>query len=126
MYRLMRRFSFEASHVLTYYEGACSRLHGHTWQGELWIMARHLKGSGSEEGMVIDFKRLAVAIDMVLRQLDHQHLNDSLGMKQPTSERVCKWLYDAFVTVLTQYGTLTVEKVVLEETRDSRCEYDGE
>lgn len=126
MFRLARRFSFEASHVLEGYEGPCSRLHGHTWRGELWIVGRHLVGEGSEAGMLLDFNRLDVAIRMVLMRLDHRHLNDVLAMKKPTSELVCSWLYRQFEIMLSQFGWVTVEKVVLEETADSRCEYDGD
>ena len=57
--QLIRRFSFEATHLLPYHEGDCRHVHGHSYRLEVQIngpvQAEHI---GPESGMVMDLKRL--------------------------------------------------------------------
>ena len=57
--QLIRRFSFEAAHLLPYHEGDCRHVHGHSYRLEVQIngpvQAEHI---GPESGMVMDLKRL--------------------------------------------------------------------
>lgn len=117
---LRKRFRFEASHQLPRHDGKCARLHGHSWQGELEIAGQVLATSGPTTGMVQDFNTLSAALAPVLRDyLDHYHLNDSLGLADPTSEQIARWLYDRLAPALP-----TLRAVTIEETCTSSCRYE--
>lgn len=57
--QLIRRFSFEAAHLLPYHEGDCRHVHGHSYRLEVQINGPvQTENSGPESGMVMDLKRL--------------------------------------------------------------------
>lgn len=73
MIRLTREFSFESSHALSGYDGACSQIHGHSYR--LFVT---IKGEPSTDesdpklGMVMDFGTLkGVVKKNVIDRLDH-------------------------------------------------------
>lgn len=62
---------FEAAHKLPNYNGACQRLHGHSWR--LWVTASGIVNTTT--GMVVDFTRLKELVDVkIIYRLDHQYL----------------------------------------------------
>jgi 6-pyruvoyltetrahydropterin/6-carboxytetrahydropterin synthase len=80
-----KRFTFEASHVLSGLpEGhQCARLHGHGYTVEVEVAADALTGPG----WVTDFGDLAPFGRYLDEHFDHRHLNDVLE-DQPTSENL--------------------------------------
>lgn len=73
MIRLTREFSFESSHALSGYDGACSQIHGHSYR--LFVT---IKGEPSTDesdpklGMVMDFGTLKGVVNKnVIDRLDH-------------------------------------------------------
>jgi 6-pyruvoyltetrahydropterin/6-carboxytetrahydropterin synthase len=90
-----KTFSFEASHILPHYDGKCSRLHGHSWRGTVYLKAEKLKTEGPHRSMVADFESLATNFinPLVEEYLDHYHLNDTLKIPNPSCEEVAKWMY---------------------------------
>lgn len=89
MYRIKKRFSFSASHII---EGLpeghkCSRLHGHNYEVELVLQSEEL----DEVGFVVDYGDLNPFKRFIDETLDHRHLNDILS---PTSaEAIAAFLY---------------------------------
>lgn len=118
-WKLEKEFRFEASHTLPHHEGKCSRLHGHSWKGKLICEGGKLQTSGSESGMLVDYGELSKMVKpLVEKYLDHWHLNESLQMESPTSEKIAQWIYEQIKPQIP-----LLKSVVIEETCTSRCEY---
>lgn len=119
MFRLEKKFRFEASHVLPYHDGKCARMHGHSWVGTLVLEADGLQQSGPQTGMVWDFGLVSLAIKNLLEwSLDHWHLNDTTGLTNPTSEELARWIFNK---VKADLPLLT--EVRVEETCTSSANY---
>jgi len=75
---ITRRATFEAAHSLPNHDGKCRNLHGHAYTLEVSVSGPIIQ-AGPKEGMVMDFADISAAIDTeVLKQWDHQFLNDLL------------------------------------------------
>jgi 6-pyruvoyltetrahydropterin/6-carboxytetrahydropterin synthase len=119
---LEKEFRFEASHQLPEHDGKCSRLHGHSWRGRLVCQGDRLQESGPKEGMLVDFSEMGALIKPIVEEkLDHWHLNESLGMRSPTSEAIAKWIFDQVKPKLP-----SLVAVMIEETCTSKCWYQPE
>ena len=87
--RVGKTFTFDAAHRLPEYDGKCQNLHGHTYTVEIV-----LAGCVRDGGMVLDFSRLKDIVDArVISVLDHAYLNDVPGLKVPTAENICSWIW---------------------------------
>jgi 6-pyruvoyltetrahydropterin/6-carboxytetrahydropterin synthase len=54
----------------------------------------HVEGPvGDTTGWVMDFADLDAVVAPVVAELDHQYLNEIVGLENPTSERVAEWLW---------------------------------
>jgi len=119
MWQLAKTFRFEASHQLHGHDGKCARLHGHSWGGVVYVQGDTLTPSGAKAGMVVDYADIKAALKPLLENyLDHWHLNDSLGIANPTSEEVSRWIFNK----LKESG-LNVSAVRIDETCTSQCLY---
>ena len=116
---LSKTYSFEAAHRLPLVppEHKCSRLHGHSFQVDVSVT-----GDVDERmGWLVDFADIsAVAEPILLGQLDHRTLNDVPGLENPTSERLCQWLWERLRPQLPGLSAITVH-----ETCAARCTYRG-
>lgn len=94
MFELSVRAEFEAAHRIEGYIGKCSRLHGHSWTVEVCVV-----GSKTDNlGMVVDFKTIKGELRDLLKEFDHQYLNDlPMFVKgcNPTAENIAKYIYEA-------------------------------
>ncbi len=118
-FRLTKSFRFEASHQLPNHDGKCQRLHGHSWIGTLVVEGETLCQIGAKQGMVVDYSDLGAAVKpLVEGYLDHHHLNETTGLKNPTSEELARWIYDRLIPFIPQ---LVAVKVM--ETCTAECEY---
>lgn len=92
MYELMVESNFEAAHQLLGYEGPCEKLHGHSWRVQVFLEGENV----DKLGMVIDFKKVKGILKDVLKDFDHQNLNDLPEFKKinPTCENVAKVIYE--------------------------------
>ena len=92
-----KEFTFDAAHNLIGYEGACERLHGHTYKLIIGI-------SGVPDdnlGMVIDFKELKRLYQMYIEPVvDHQYLNETLPEMNTTAENMVVWLFNKFQGII--------------------------
>lgn len=126
MYRLTKKFRFEASHRLPHHDGKCQRLHGHSWSVEVCVEARLTQFEGPESGMAFDFSRIKTAMAPLLEEkLDHHHLNTSLECESPTSEYVARWLFMQLDERLELPAGCKLVEVRVDETCTSACTYRG-
>jgi 6-pyruvoyltetrahydropterin/6-carboxytetrahydropterin synthase len=116
--RLVHEFRFEAAHRLPKVAPGhkCARLHGHSFRVELAV-----GGPVDEEtGWYIDFQRLFDAWKPLHEELDHHYLNDIRGLENPTSELLARWIWTRVKVTLPELA-----RVVVCETCEMRCEYEG-
>lgn len=115
---LVREYRFEAAHFLPKVpEGhRCRRMHGHSFKIDVVIGGQ----ADEESGFLIDFYDLDRVVQPVIDSLDHQLLNDIPGLENPTSERLCRHIYDRLAAQLAGLYSVTVW-----ETTDSRSIYYG-
>jgi 6-pyruvoyltetrahydropterin/6-carboxytetrahydropterin synthase len=111
-FRIMRRFVLQAAHHLprTPDGHKCKRMHGHTYEVELWF-----EGDVDETaGWFMDFSEIDELYDgRVHTVLDHTLLNDTI--ENPTTENLCVWIARAvnhprlFKVVARENGHSAVE-----------------
>ena len=95
----------------------CAKMHGHSFRVEI-----HIRGkTGSDSGWVMDYAEIAAAFEPLLDQLDHKNLNRIAGLTNPTSENLCRWIWQRLKPVLPQ-----LSRIVLQESPESGCVYEGE
>jgi 6-pyruvoyltetrahydropterin/6-carboxytetrahydropterin synthase len=117
--RLIRELRFEAAHRLPRVPPGhkCARLHGHSFKIELGIYGP----VNPETGWLIDFGELDQLWQPIHELLDHNYLNEVPGLENPTSENLARWLWDRIKPQLPE-----LERVIVHETCDARCEYAGQ
>lgn len=94
---ICKAFTFHASHQLPNHDGPCRRLHGHTYRLEVFVTGNVRTADGSsEECMVMDFARIKKLYEEIEDLVEHQHLNDSIPMRVPTSENLAHWFWEHF------------------------------
>jgi 6-pyruvoyltetrahydropterin/6-carboxytetrahydropterin synthase len=82
-------FHFSAAHRLPYYDGPCSRMHGHNYQLRV-IVSGELE---PKSGMVVDFLLVQRAVEKeILPGVDHRVLNEL--MDNPTAENMLVWMWE--------------------------------
>lgn len=122
---MIKRFEFDAAHKLEAHDGKCAHLHGHRWIVELTLEAEELVTGGASDGMIVDFGKLKAYVQDVIGWLDHEYLNERLGMRQPTSEVLARWLYHQ-IAEMPRLPACTgkLVKIAVEESPGSRVEYE--
>ena len=107
MYKVVKRLNFCYGHRLLFYEGACSRIHGHNAILEIELSSNILDSLG----MVYDFCKIKkIADEFVVQKLDHRlilHKEDPLLSilekegeeififpNNPTAENIAKYIFD--------------------------------
>jgi 6-pyruvoyltetrahydropterin/6-carboxytetrahydropterin synthase len=119
-FRIGKRFSFSASHVLNAVpeDHKCRRLHGHNYEVEVVCTADEL----DHRGMVVDYLELDAVKRFVDATLDHRHLNDVLT-GEPTAERLAWWLYEALKQHLPPEVASRIQAIRVHETPKTWAEY---
>jgi len=109
-------FDYEAAHWLPLVpEGhQCGRMHGHSYHLTVTI-----RGPVGLDGFVIDFADVKAAVLPLVKQLDHQTLNEIDGLDNPTVENQLVWFWDR----LPIPGLFELH---LRETRTNSATYRGE
>lgn len=117
--RIYKEFRIEAAHLLPNVpEGhKCRRLHGHSF-----CIGVHVQGVPDPRlGWIMDFADIASAVSPLFEQLDHRCLNDIVGLENPTSENLARWIWVRLKPVLPGLAAIHVG-----ETCTSGCQYEGE
>lgn len=117
--RLFRELRFEAAHRLPKVPigHKCARLHGHSFKIELAVYGP----VNPETGWLIDFGEIDELWQPLHLLLDHNYLNEVPGLENPTSENLARWLWERMKPRLP-----ALERVIVHETCDARCEYSGD
>ncbi|MEE4107699.1 MAG: 6-carboxytetrahydropterin synthase, partial [Halieaceae bacterium] len=76
---------------------------------------------GATSGWIMDFGDIKAACRPVIDQLDHYYLNDIEGLENPTSENLCRWIWERLKPALP-----TLSAVEIKETCTTGCIYRGE
>jgi 6-pyruvoyltetrahydropterin/6-carboxytetrahydropterin synthase len=115
--RLERTYRFEAAHFLPKVPPGhkCARMHGHSYAIEVAIEGE----VDPERGWVVDFAAIDEHAAPLVKQLDHQVLNEIAGLANPTSELLAAWWWERLSAVLP------VVEIVVSETPTSRCVFTG-
>ena len=116
MFRLRVESQFDAAHKLIGYKGKCSRLHGHSWKVEAFVVGEKL----DDIGILVDYKMLKEKLGEISEKLDHGFLNDLKEIGTPTSENLSRYL---FHNLKGLPETVRLEKVRVWESTKSWCEY---
>ena len=89
-YTVSKSFGFEAAHALSHLPEThkCHRLHGHSY-GVVVFCA----GPLSDLGFVVDYADISRAMKPILDELDHQNLNEILGV-WTTAENLAAWILE--------------------------------
>ena len=116
--RLTRDFTFEAAHLLPKApEGhKCRRLHGHSFRVEVVVQGE----VDPATGWLLDYGDIKDVVEPVRQELDHYYLNEIPGLENPTSENLSAWIWKRLKPRLP-----TLARLVVHETCEARCEYEG-
>ena len=116
---IFKEFTFESAHRLPNVPPThkCARLHGHSYR-----VAIHVSGPVDPTlGWIIDFAEIKDAFAPVHAQLDHYYLNDIVGLENPTSENIARWMWQRLKPTLP-----LLSQIVIHETCTSGCIYRGD
>lgn len=138
MYQLSKKFRFESAHRLAKgYEGKCSNIHGHSWNGSLTIEVKEL----DQYDFAVDFGIMGKVTKALEELLDHAiflcsedkeivELCEKNKWKtftfgaNPTSETLAKFIFNYCAVKLAQLTLQAdVSFVEIEETCTTKCLY---
>lgn len=87
---IAKRFTFDAAHQLLGLplEHKCRRMHGHTYTVELVFTGP----VDVNTGFVVDYQAIADAWQPLHDILDHQYLNNVIGLEVPSTEYLAWWI----------------------------------
>ena len=121
MYSVRLEGSFSAAHQLRGYEGDCEQLHGHNWKVEVEVSGP----KPGKDGILIDFRELREMLKVVLKELDHQMLNELPAFTKinPTSENVARYIFDTMSSGLKSHKGLKLSLVRVYESEGSSSSY---
>lgn len=116
---LYREFTIEAGRYLpaVSVDHPCARMHGHTFIVQVHVTASVQK----ETGWIMDFAELDDKIQTVREKLDHKVLNEVIGLENPTTELLARWIWDRLTEDLPG-----LSKIIIQENPRSGCIYTGE
>ncbi len=109
-WELIIRQKFSAAHFLREYQGKCEKMHGHTFEVEVFIKADKLNNSG----ISFDFTELKSFLKNFLP--DHKTLNEEFSFS-PSAENLARFFYQQLKK------SYPVSKVVVWESSDCGAAY---
>ena len=119
MFRVSVEETFSSGHALRGYRGKCENVHGHNYRVQISIEGPQLDGIG----LLVDFTLVKHALRGIIKEIDHQFLNDLEPFKtvNPSAENMAKYFYEQLTARLKEIppGARLVEAVVWET--DTAC-----
>jgi 6-pyruvoyltetrahydropterin/6-carboxytetrahydropterin synthase len=112
-WELVVKQKFSAAHFLEHYRGKCEKMHGHTFQVEVFIKVRQL----DKAGIAIDFTEIKDYLKQILP--DHKALNDLYDFS-PSAENLARHL---FYQIREKYP---VSRIIVWESDDAGAVYADE
>jgi 6-pyruvoyltetrahydropterin/6-carboxytetrahydropterin synthase len=127
-FEVSKIFHFDMTHRLSFHDGKCKHLHGHTYKLEVFV-----RGIPDKNGFVLDFGILKKIVKReIIDVLDHSvavYDQDTLLRNtlvdtfrcvimpfETTAENLCAWIADRL-----QAKALHISKIVLWETPTSKA-----
>ena len=107
-FELSQSFYFEAAHTLIRSidaEGS-RRIHGHTYEAEVTIVGTPDKSTG----MLMDLAFFKNEINRVREKLDHQFLDEVIGLGPPTLENLCLYLNTELKKNIASVSKIKIER----------------
>ena len=106
--------------MLRNYKGKCENLHDHNWKVEVTVSTETL----DEAGMAIDFAELKRKTNSIIKQLDHQHLNEMEYFKNvnPSSENIAAYIFNLLNEKLEDKN-VRLTNVSVWESENSKASY---
>ena len=86
--KVTKEITFDVAHMLSYYEGKCANLHGHTYKLQVT-----LKGNVDDEThMVLDFNILKDVLNQsVIDVFDHAIIFSDPKLRNEAEDKLCIW-----------------------------------
>lgn len=115
-FQLKQSFAIESARFLPNLPKAhpCAHVHGHSFK----IILTFVGEQNPKTGWVIDYHEISKKMAPLLKELDHQLLNEVEGLENPTSENLTLWIYKRAKKVLPELVRATVQ-----ETSSTECSY---
>ena len=128
--RIAKEFKWEMSHRLTFHQGPCKNIHGHTYK-----MRVELEGNLDEHGMLLDYYDVESLVQPLLSKLDHGFICDAqdflmidflktndfkytVMLKYTTAENLAKYFMEELLPKVKEYMNVTCFKIRVHETDD--------
>lgn len=115
---------FDAAHELTFHEGKCKDLHGHTW-GVLVEVKRkldHIPEHIEECEMIVDLSTLRKEVKKVIFKLDHKYVNAEIN--HPTCENIVEYFYRELVALNIEANhNILITRISVQEGRGGWAEW---
>ena len=120
MYTLTTMVEFSSAHTLVGHSGPCKKMHGHNWKVEVEITGEKL----DKIGMVVDFKEIRKATNLVVDELDHEFLNNLEPFLEdnPTAENIARYIFTKLSEEFSNKN-VKVNSIKLWETDKSAVSY---
>jgi len=114
-----KKFNIESARSLPNLssEHPCSQLHGHSFE----IILKVSGELNEKTGFIIDFQEIEDSFNPIRKLLDHAYLNDIKGLENPTSENMCKYIWEEIKPKIS--GLVEIE---IKETYSTGCIYRGD
>ena len=116
--KLTREILFDAAHSLAQYGPGHpnARVHGHSFRARIT-----LSGTPDANGQIIDFDKFGAVLENLRKRLDHNMLNDIVGLGAPTLENLCLWMWTELQGELPHISAVEVYRDSLGQS----CRYEG-
>jgi 6-pyruvoyltetrahydropterin/6-carboxytetrahydropterin synthase len=115
-FELRQQFQIESARFLPNLPPThpCAQMHGHSFV----LTLRWVGNKDAKIGWVRDYHEVSEMMTPLLKQLDHQVLNNVPGLENPTSENLAEWLYEKIKAKLPE-----LIQVGVAETATTECLY---
>lgn len=115
-FEITQTFTIESARFLPHLpkNHPCSQWHGHSFSIRLILRGPLQK----TQDWVMDYGDIQRVATPVMAAIDHKKLNEVDGLENPTTENLCRWVYEKIKTHLPQ-----LHQVEIKETPNTSCLY---